>query len=203
MTDDRLDVLERIIRSRHMVRAYTSDPVAPALVDRLVDLARRAPSAGHTQPWEFLVLEADDVARYWQVTLGDRAPSFRWQGLLVAPVLVVVYVAPGAYADRYAEHDKAATGLGTGTGAWSVPYWWVDGGAAVEHLLLAAAAAGLGACLFGQFEHEEAVRGAFGVPEDRRAVGTIALGWPAPDEPGRSSSRPRPPLDDVVHRHRW
>ena len=188
-----------------MVRAFLPDPVPDDLVDRLLDLARRAPSAGNTQPWELLVLRGDAVERYWSTTLpdpDDRA-RFRWQGLLAAPVLVVPYVRPGAYVERYAEPDKSPTGRGRGEAAWPVPYWWVDGGAAVQNLLLGCTAAGLGACLFGQFEHEAAVRAAFDVPGDRRAVGTVALGWPAPDEPGRSTGRPRPPLDQVVHRDRW
>lgn len=191
------------MRARRMVRAFTDAPVADGLLDDLLDLARRAPSAGNTQPIELLVLRGADVSTYWDVTLGDRSESFRWRGLLVAPVLVVPYVRPGAYPERYAEPDKARTGLGASVDAWPVPYWWVDGGAAVQNLLLAATAAGLGACLFGQFEHEAAVRQAFGVPDDRRAVGTVALGWPAPDEPGRSAARARPALDDIVHRGRW
>ena len=64
---------------------------------------------------------------------------------------------------------------------------------AVEHLLLGATAVGLGACFFGLFEHEAAVLAALGVPDGWRAVGTIALGHPAPDEPGRSAARPRLP----------
>lgn len=188
-----------------MVRAFTDDAVPDELVDRLLDLARRAPSAGNTQPWSFLVLRGDDVARYWATTMPDpdARAGFRWPGLLRAPVLVVPYVRPSAYVERYAEDDKAGTGLGAGVGAWPVPYWWVDGGAAVENLLLAVTAAGLGACLFGQFDHEAAVRTEFGIPDDQRAIGTVALGWPAPDEPGRSHDRPRPPLDQIIHRGNW
>lgn len=186
-----------------MVRAFTDDPIDDAVLDRLLDATRRAPSAGNTQPWELLVLRHQGVRDYWDTTLGDRRATFRWQGLLRAPVLVVVYVRPDAYVARYAEDDKAATGLGESADAWSVPYWWVDGGAAVENLLLAATAAGLGACLFGQFEHEPAVRDRFAVPADRRAIGTVAIGHPAPDEPGRSAGRDRPSLDDVVHRDQW
>lgn len=195
-----------LVTARRMIRTFTDDVVPPGLVDELVDLARRAPSAGNTQPWEFLVLEGDDTARYWDVTMPepDARSRFRWQGLLTAPVLIVPYIRPAAYVERYAEPDKDTTGLGVATSSWDVPYWWVDGGAAVEHLLLGATAAGLGACLFGQFEHEPAVRQAFGVPDDRRAVGTVALGWPSPDdEPGRSASRRRPSLDEVIHRGRW
>lgn len=200
-----MDELARLLRARRMVRAFTDEPVPDELLDRLLDATRRAPSAGNTQPWELLVLRGDAVARYWETTMPDpdARARFRWQGLLRAPVLVVPYVRPGAYAERYAEDDKASTGLGTGPEAWPVPYWWVDGGAAVQNLLLACTAAGLGACLFGQFDHEPAVRRAFGVPDDRRAVGTVALGWPAPDEPGRSAARTRPPLDDIVHHQSW
>ena len=193
------------VRARRMVRAFTGDPVDPAVVDGLVDLARRAPSAGHSQGWAFVVLSGpEETARYWDVTLpAERRDGFRWPGLVAAPVLVVVLVRPGAWVERYAEDDKARTGLGDGEAAWPVPYWWVDGGMAVENLLLGAVEAGLGACFFGLFDHEAAVLAALGVPASWRAVGTVALGHPAPDEPGRSSSRGRTPLSEVLHRGRW
>ncbi len=193
------------VRRRRMVRAFTSDPVDPAVVDHLCDLARRAPSAGNSQALDLLVLEGpEEVGRYWDVTLpAPRRASFRWPGLVSAPVLVVVAVRPEAYVERYAEPDKASAGLGAGVDAWPVPYWWVDAGAAVEHLLLGAVASGLGACLFGLFAHEVAVAEAFGVPSDRRLVGTIALGHPAADEPGRSANRPRSELEAIVHRGSW
>jgi nitroreductase len=188
-----------------MVRAFTGEPVAPEVVDGLVDLARRAPSAGHSQGWAFVVLEGvEQTARYWDVTLPDeRRAGFRWPGLLAAPVLVVCLVRPDAWVDRYAEPDKAATGLGAGEAAWGVPYWWVDAGMAAEHLLLGAVEAGLGACLFGLFDHEAAVLAALGVPAGWRAVATVALGHPAPDEPGRSAGRGRRPLGEVLHRDGW
>ena len=116
-------------------------------------------------------------------------------------MVVVPVIDPDAYVERYAEGDKAATGLGEGADAWSVPYWWVDGGMAVHGLLLAAVYAGLGALFFGLFAHERAVLDSFGVPAGHRALGAVALGWPADaDEPGRSAGRRRPPLDSVVHR---
>jgi nitroreductase len=191
-----------------MVRAYTSAPVPAALVDGLLDLARRAPSAGNTQAVRFLVLDTPAaVAGYWDLTLPpDRRDGFAWPGLVTAPVLVVVLVDPGAYVARYAEPDKAATGLGAGPGAWAVPYWWVDAGAVIQNLLLGVVDAGLGACLFGLFAHEEAVLGAHGVPGGWRAAGTVAIGplpEPETDRPGRSATRPRPPLGAVVHRGRW
>lgn len=197
--------LSDAVRQRRMVRAFTDDAVDPAVVDGLIDLARRAPSAGHSQGWAFVVLSGPaETARYWDVALpAGRRPGFRWPGLVAAPVLIVALVRPGAWVERYAEPDKVATGLGAGAGEWPVPYWWVDGGMAVEHLLLGAVDAGLGACFFGLFGHEPAVLEALGVPDGWRALGTVALGHPAPDEPGRSAARGRLPLDEVLHRGRW
>ncbi len=197
--------LTRAVRSRRMVRAFTDEPVDPAVVDALVDLARRAPSAGHTQGWAFVVLEgADQTCRYWDVTLPDeRRASFRWPGLVAAPVLIVALVRPAAWKERYAEPDKAAQGLGVGELTWPVPYWWVDGGMAAEHLLLGATAEGLGACFFGLFDHEAAVLDVLGVPDGWRALGTIAIGHPALDRPGASIGRGRRPLREVIHRRTW
>lgn len=190
-----------------MVRNLRSDPLDEGLVDRLVDLARRAPSAGNTQALDFLVLDTPaDVERYWDTTLPEPGRSrFRWAGLLRAPVLVIVTVRPQSYVERYSEADKLHSGLGDDVGQWPVPYWWVDAGAASQNLLLAAVDAGLGACLFGLFEHESGVATVFGVPADRRLVATIALGWPVDghDEPGRSAARPRRPLSGVIHRGHW
>lgn len=197
--------LADLIRARRMVRSFADEAIDLEVLDRLCDLARRAPSAGNSQGLDLLVLAGPaEVGAYWDVTLAaPRRAGFRWPGLIAAPALVLVITDPRAYVGRYAEADKAATGLGTAPAAWPVPYWWVDAGAAIEHLLLGAVDAGLGACLFGLFDHEAAVAEAFGVPDGRRIVATVALGRPVPDEPGRSAARARRPLDDVIHRGRW
>jgi nitroreductase len=192
------------VRRRRMVRAFEQRPVDRALIDELLDLARRVPSAGNTQPWAFVVLEGHETARLWDVTLpAERREGFAWSGLLDAPVVVIPLVSAAAYLERYAEADKAATGLGHDADAWTVPYWWVDGGMAVQTLLLAAVDKGLGALFYGLFENERPVLDALGVPDRWRALGAIAIGWPAPDTPGLSVKRPRPLLDDVVHRGGW
>lgn len=202
-----MDLFDALAR-RHMVRAFRPDPIEHALLERVLDAARRAPSAGFTQGVDLLVLEGSaQTASYWDTTLApERRAGFPWPGLLVAPVLVVVCADPAAYVARYAEADKAHTGLGDGAERWAVPFWFVDAGMAAQNLLLAATAAGLGACLFGVFEHEPAVCAAFGVPAGVRTVATIALGHPDPsaDRPSRSAStRPRRPIGDLVHRGRW
>ena len=189
-----------------MTRSFRTDPIAPDLLERLVDLASRAPSAGKAQGWDLLVLEDDDVRRYWDLTLPEaKRTGFRWPHLLDAPVLLLPFADPQAYVDRYAEPDKQRTGLGAGADAWSTPYWTVDASMAVMTLLLAAEDEGLGALLFGVFEHEAAVREAFGVPEGPQLLGAIALGWPADEggEPGRSARGSRRSPDEIMHRGRW
>lgn len=187
-----------------MVRAYEPGrPIDPEVLDRVLDAARRSPSAGHSQGLDLLVLEGpEQTARYWDVTFPDRSDRWIHAGLFEAPVLVVVLVDPTAYTDRYREPDKRGAGLGT-EDAWPVPYWWVDGGCATENLLLAAVDEDLGACLFGIFRGEAEVLRTFGVPAHKRALGTVSLGHPAVDAPGLSSSRRRRPLEEMVHRGSW
>ncbi len=194
-----------LARRRRMTRAFTDAPVAGDVIDRLLTLARHGPSAGNTAAMEFLVLEGPaQTARYWDVTLPEpRRSSFPWPELLNAPVLVVPWLDPTAYVSRYAEGDKAHTGLGAGPEAWAVPYWFVDGGAAAMLLLLGVEAEGLGALLFGLFDHEAAVREEFAVPGDLRALGAIAIGHPAPHRRSGSANRERPTLEAIVHRGAW
>ncbi len=196
-----------VLASRRMCRDYLPDPIDGALLDAVLAAAFRGPSAGNTTAVDLLVLRDDQVAGYWDVTLpaGVDRERFPWPGLLVAPVLVVPYVDPEAYVQRYAEPDKSHTGLGAGRAQWGVPYWWVDGGAAVMAMLLAAEAAGLGALFFGQFDHERAVSQHFGIPEGRRALGTLALGHPNEHgfRPSRSARRGRPDPVQRVHRGSW
>jgi nitroreductase len=193
------------IRQRRMVRAFETTPVDPAVIDALVDLARRAPSAGNSQGCAFVVLHGpEQTARYWDTTLPiERRDDFGLPHLLDAPALVLVLTRAATYVERYAEPDKADTGLGEDADQWPVPYWWVDGGMAVEALLLGAVDAGLGALFFGTFEHEAALLANLGVPDGWRALGAVALGWPLADEPSPSLARGRPALGDVIHRGGW
>lgn len=195
-----------VLRRRRMCRDFLDAPIDEAVLDTILAAATRAPAAGNTWGLDLLVLTGSQRDAYWDVALPpERRDGFAWPGLLRAPVLVVPVVDPGAYVARYAESDKAHTGLGAAPDDWPVPYWWVDGGAAVMAMLLAADDAGLGALLFGQFDHEPALATRFGIPDGRRAIGTVALGHPAPDgrRPSRSATRGRPPIERIVHRGHW
>ncbi len=185
-----------------MHRRFLDRPVPPDVVDRLLDRARRAPSAGHTQGWDWLVLEGgEQTGRFWALDADPAwlaAPDH--PGLLRAPVLIVPLARRAAYTERYREADKR-TG---GPDRWSVPYWLVDTAFATMLLLLGAVDEGLGALFFALHGDAAATVAAFGVPDDRQPLGAVALGWPEPDEPpGASAARARRSLDDQVHRGRW
>lgn len=192
---------------RRMTRAMRADPVDPHLLDRIWRAATKAPSAGFTQGLDLVVLTGpDQTSRYWNATLtAERRERFPWPALLVAPVLAVVCVDPEAYVRRYGAPDKVHTGLGDSAEDWPVPFWFVDGGMAVENMLLTASSVGLGACFFGIFQHEAALARALDIPPSRRLVGSVALGWPDPeqDRASKSTSRPRRDIGDVVHSGGW
>jgi nitroreductase len=190
-----------------MVRSFERTPIAPDVLDRVLDAGRRAPSAGNSDGTHFVVLEGpEQTARYWDITMpAERRATFAWPRLLDAPVLVVPLAEAGAYVRRYAEADKAATGLGESVAVWPTPYWTVDTAFAAMSILLAAVDEGLGALFFGIFWRADDLLEALGVPEGMEAIGTIALGHPAGvhERRGRSAGRGRRPLDEVVHRGAW
>jgi nitroreductase len=186
-----------------MVRTYDSNrPVPASTVTRLLDLAIRAPSAGFSQGWDFVVLRTTaDRDRFWTATAGDGEPD-RWlTGMRSAPVLVLCLSDRDRYLDRYAEPDKGWADRDSAR--WPVPYWDVDTGMAGLLILLGAVDDGLAGCFFGvPPEHQAAVLSEFTAPAGRRIVGVISLGYPAPDgSDPRSPSlrRGRRPLTEVAH----
>jgi nitroreductase len=198
-----------VVRSRRMVRAYQQGRGVPdAVLDRLLQHATRAPSAGFSQGWDFVVCHRpQDVARFWQAATDPQAEPDPWlRGLQTAPVLVVCLSDPQRYLDRYAEPDKgwAEPDVTDRLAHWPVPYWDVDTGMAALLMLLTAVDAGLGACFFGvPAERHDGVLAALGAPGNRRIVGVVSLGHAAPDRRSPSLRRGRRPVDEVGHDGRF
>jgi nitroreductase len=196
-----------VVRRRRMVRDYDPDRPVPAEVrERLLEHAIRAPSAGFSQGWAFLVLESpEERERFW-TTLSPAHPGTP-DGWLTrmrrAPLLIVPLSNKSAYLDRYAEPDKGWTDRDESR--WPVPYWDVDAGMAALLMLLTAVDEGLGACFFGiPPDRLGAFREAFGVPEDYRPVGCVSVGYPGTeDKRSPSLRRGRRRVEEVVHRGHW
>ena len=154
-----------------------------------------------SQPVDLLVLtEKPDRETFWDLAFPVR-DGYDWPHLFDSPVVVVPLVEPAAYVRRYSQPDKAAAGL-TNLDDWPVPYWWIDGGAAVQNLLLAAFGHGLGSSLFGLFVNEAEILRAFGVPRSPCPRGSD-VGYGLREKTVTSSPLPRRRLADVVHQGRW
>jgi nitroreductase len=194
-----------VVRRRRMIRSYDPDrPVPPEVRDRILAHAVRAPSAGFSQGWAFLVLESEDERdRFWRAATPETDVWQRWlTNMRTAPLIIVPHANKDEYLDRYAEADKGWTDRDESR--WPVPYWHIDAGFASLLMLLGAVDAGLGACFFGIPPQTMATyREAFGVPEEYLAIGAITVGYPAPDRRSPSLRRGRRGVDEVVHRGRW
>jgi len=194
-----------VVRRRRMVRAYDPDrPVPPEVVERLLEHALHAPSAGFSQGWGFLVLTgAEDRERFWTATTTAGAPYDDWlRGMRNAPLIVVPHSNRRVYLDRYAEDDKGW--VDRDETRWPVPYWDIDTGFASLLMLLTVVDEGLGACFFGiPPAFMASYREAFGVPEDFTPIGALSIGYPAPDRRSPSLKRGRKPVAEVAFRGRW
>ena len=183
-----------------MVRNYSTDPLAPEQLDRILANALHAPSAGFSQGWAFLVLdERADVDRFWAATSDPDADNSWLRGMRTAPCIVVPLASKDAYLDRYAEPDKGWTDRDEKR--WPIPYWYTDAAMAALLMLLTATDEGLGACFFGVPDQDE-LRREFGIPGDYTAVGAITIGRRT-DDTGPKGSVARGRRTDVIHRGGW
>lgn len=193
---------QEVVRRRRMVRSFEARPVPAEVLERVLDNARRAPSAGFSQGYELLVLEgAEQAGRFFSLTM-ERQPEREqaWPSLTNAPVVIVPFAHKQTYIDRYAEPDKGWTDRDEAR--WPVPFWLTDTSFAAMLILLSAVNEGLGALFFG-FRNKDGVSAAFGVPVGYDPIGAIALGYPAPDRPSSSLKRGRRAAAEMVHRGRW
>ena len=170
---------EAVVKRRRMCREYLDTEVPLEKVDRILDVASRYPSAGHTEPQEFIVVRdrrvKDDLAR---AALDQRFVAR-------APLLIVVVSDVRRSARRYGER---------GVHFFSI----IDGAFVSMLVLLAVVNEGLGACFVGSFYDEE-VRQVLGLPRDVRPIGIIPVGYCA-EEPRRFQRRSRA---QIVHRDRY
>ncbi len=168
-----MDVFEAIT-GRRSVRRFKATPLERATIVKLLEAARWAPTAGNLQPWVFVAVTSAEVREEL------AAAAYNQRFVAEAPLVIGVAAAPppnsrygGRGQDLYALQDTAA---------------------AVQNILLAAYALGLGTCWVGAFD-DDAVARALRLGPDEKPVALIPVG-----EPAREGKSNRRPLVEVV---RW
>jgi len=169
-----LDVLDAI-KKRRSVRAYADEKVSEEDVERLIDAARWAPSAGNIQPWEFVVVKDVETKR----KLSDAALNQTF--IKKAPVVIVVC----------ADLNRSSRGYGSrGERLYSIQ----DTAAATENILLAAQELGLATCWVGAFRDKEVAK-AVKAPKNMKPVAIVPVGHPA-ERPAVPQKRS---VNEIVH----
>src|SRR4051812_877941 len=194
---------KEVIRRRRTVRNY--DPakaVSRDAVERIVEAAQRAPSAGFSQG-QRLVVVTDGETRRAIAEICDE-PEYVAAGFdpwgSRAPVLLISCVSEGGYHPRYREADKLED---DGTEIeWPVPYWWVDIGTTWMLIMLAAVDEGLAAGFLGTHRIEE-LKTLLGVPAEFVPIGVVTVGHPLPDRKSGSLKRGWVPNADFARWEKW
>jgi nitroreductase len=194
---------------RRSVRTYADRPVARQVLDRIASAAVVwAPSAGFSQGLRIVVVTDADTRREIATAANEDELAAhgrrRWKA--AAPVHMVVLTRESDYHERYQEQDKLKITGGQEID-WPAPYWYVDAGAAIMTLMLAAIDEGLDTAIFGVTDLE-ALRATLRLPEDVRFVAVVTMGYPAEgtDAPSGGASvftERRKARLEVVRWERW
>ena len=159
-------------------------------MDRILAAANRAPSAGFSQGYAFLVLETpEQLAPFWQI-LQDAGEEIdpRLARLRNAPLVILPLSCKQAYLDRYARPDKGWTDRDEAR--WPVHFWDIDTAFTAMLMLLSAVDQELGALFFGLDQQEySSIRAQYRIPLEYSPIGVIAIGHPDSDADQSGSAR--------------
>jgi len=164
--------LMETVRRRRSIRKYKAEPVPEEDIDYVLEAARLAPSWGNKQCWRYIVVTDETLRK--KMTVRDWAAQ--------APVIVVGCADPTKAGDKDGK-----------------PYYMLDVGSSMEHLILAASERGLGTCWIGGQFDEKAVKEALNIPENIRVVALTPLGYPDEDP----APKERKSLSEMVTRNKW
>lgn len=151
-----------VIAGRRTIRSFKPEPVAGELLERLVNVGRLAPSAANLQPLEFVVVDETELK-------AEVFPCLKW----------AAYIAPAG--DPGPGEEPAAYIVTLANTKVREKMFEYDVGAAMENMILAALAEGVGSCWLLSIDRDK-LRAVLGVPEDYRVDSVLALGYPA-EEP--------------------
>ena len=193
-----------ILSRRRMHRAFLPDPLPDEQIERIAGVIRRAPSGGFSQGGSIVVVTDEAKLREIARAFGDEHYSPHGRNYIAdAPVLMVISANESLYHARYNEADKLKATGGVEV-TWPVPYWFVDAGALMMLVLMAAIDEGLASAFIGHPDQKRIFDELLGLPEDVVPIGLALIGKPgeAPSPGSRLKERQRA-KDELVHRDRW
>ena len=175
------------IETRRSIRKYLDKPVEEEKVAELLESARLAPSGSNTQPWNFIIVKAEENRQ----KLSKVSNNQKW--MLTAPVFIV------AVADiRSRIKDEIEISIDENSPQREVKEIIRDTSIAIEHMMLEANSLGLGVCWVAWFDQEE-IRPVLNIPRDKYVVGILTIGYS--DE--APQARPRKKLEEIVRYESW
>jgi nitroreductase len=190
--------LREVLRRRRMHRAFLPDAIPPEQIEQIAGVIRKAPSGGFSQGGSIIVVTDEDAKR-------ELIERFEMAGTYAddAPVLMVISANEALYHARYNEPDKLAITGGVEI-TWPVPYWFVDAGALMLLVLLAAIDEGLASAFIGHPDQKRICDEVLGLPDDVVPIGLALIGKPG-DDPAPSSrfKERRRALEALIHWQRW
>ena len=199
MPDEKIDLF-RAINTQRAIRSLRPDPVPDELITKIIDAATRAPSAGNSQPWAFVVVRDPELRaklvpsaqKHFEVMYeralqrmkpGDPLPYQRLKLLIEKFGQVPAWIYPCIVSQPGSTPSSSSYGS-------IFP--------AIQNLLLAARGLGLGAAL--TMIALPAAKEVLGLPPEVEPVASIPLGYPDQEHYGRTT---RKPLNEVIHWDRW
>jgi nitroreductase len=192
-----------VVMKRRAVRRFEDGGVDRAVIERIARLAQRTPSAGFSQGQRLVVVTEPDVRREVARIYGED-PNDELFGPWISQCAAqfIPCVSEDIYHRRYQEADKLdEDGREID---WVIPYWWVDIGATMQNVMLAAVAEGLGSGFAGgPAESIEELKTSLGIPDEFTPIGVMPVGKPLPDVRSPSLKRGWVPFEDFARWERW
>jgi nitroreductase len=191
-----------VVMKRRAVRRFEEGGVDREVIERIARLAQRAPSGGFSQGQRLVVVTDRDRRRELAAVCGEADYDEMGFGPWISECAAqfIPCVSEQIYHRRYQEPDKVQE---DGSEIeWPIPYWWVDVGATMQNIWLAAVNEGLG-CGFVGTDDLDGLRRALGLPDEFTPIGVMPVGRPVPDKRSPSLKRGWVPFDQFARWERW
>jgi FMN reductase [NAD(P)H] len=187
-----------------MHRAFLPEPIPREQIERIAGVIRHAPSGGFSQGGSIVVVTEERKRREIADAFGDEHYTVNGRNFIAdAPVHMVVSANESLYHARYNEPEKLAASGGVEV-TWPVPYWFVDAGALMMLVVMAAIDEGLASAFVGHPDQKRIFDELLGLPEEVVPIGLALIGRPGDAPPlGARLRELQRPLDALVHEERW